>query len=124
MYIKDIFKKNKPCVSFEIFPPKPTTPTGDVLEAAEKLSCLAPSYMSVTCGAGGSAAGEFDTIDTASYVKNTLKTETLAHLTCVLSGKEETDKSLARLKAEGIDNVLALRGDLPKGFTEPQGDFK
>ena len=124
MYIRDIFNQNKLCVSFEIFPPKATTPAEEVMSAARELSFLSPSYMSVTCGAGGSAAGSFDTIDTASYIKNELNTEALAHLTCVLNGREATDKSLARLKAEGIQNVLALRGDLPQGFTEPQGDFK
>ena len=125
MFIKDIFKENKVCVSFEIFPPKATMPKDEVLNVAKELSLLNPSYISVTCGAGGSSEGEgIDTIDTASYIKNTLSTETLAHLTCVLNGREATAKSLERISACGIQNVLALRGDLPEGYKEPQGDFK
>ena len=73
MYIKDKFSENKPCISFEIFPPKAQTPVDTVLSAAGELAALSPAYMSVTCGAGGSQAGSFDTIDTASYIKNELK---------------------------------------------------
>lgn len=111
MYIKDIITKAKPSVSFEIFPPKPNTPVENVLGAAAELCAARPDFMSVTYGAAGTSRE--NTIAIASHVQNKLGTTALAHLTCVMSTREQVRGVLDELKSENISNILALRGDFP-----------
>lgn len=111
MYIKDFFNSKKTVVSFEVFPPKTKSPINSIYPTIDRLSKLKPDYISVTYGAGGSSRGRTEEI--ASLIKNKYKIESLAHLTCVTSTKAEIDEVLEKLKFENIDNILALRGDIP-----------
>ncbi len=111
MLIKHLYKQNKPVISFEIFPPKKNTPIDTVYDTIEALKDLRPGFISVTYGAGGSTART--TIELASKIKNKYNVESLAHLTCVTSTKDEIAEILDTLDENGIKNILALRGDLP-----------
>lgn len=111
MYIKELFNK-KPVISLEIFPPKPTTPINSIYNTLEGLKDLKPDFISVTYGAGGTSKSY--TVELADIIKNTYHIEPLAHLTCYNSTKEEIDSILRELKEKNIENILALRGDLPK----------
>ncbi len=112
MKITDILKKKEPTLSFEVFPPK----TSDLYEGVEKavneITSFKPDFMSVTYGAGGSTRGY--TTEIASNVKR-MGVTSLAHLTCVNASKESLDEQLESLKNAGIENILALRGDIPQG---------
>lgn len=121
MYIKDLFKEKKVVLSFEIFPPKVTSPIDTVFTTIEALSELKPDYISVTYGAGGST-NENRTCELTSLVKNKYGIEPLAHLTCINSTREEIDKVLENLKANSVRNILALRGDIPRDV-ENIGNF-
>jgi len=121
MYIKDLFKEKKVVLSFEIFPPKVTSPIDTVFTTIEALSELKPDYISVTYGAGGST-NENRTCELTSLVKNKCGIEPLAHLTCINSTREEIDKVLENLKANSVRNILALRGDIPRDV-ENIGNF-
>ncbi|QCX32432.1 methylenetetrahydrofolate reductase [NAD(P)H] [Caloramator sp. E03] len=112
MLIKDIFNQKRPVISFEIFPPKKEYPISTIYETIEKLKDLNPDFISVTYGSGG---GNRDrTVEIASTIKNNYGIESLAHLTCIASSRNEIQEILHHLKNNGIDNILALRGDLPK----------
>jgi methylenetetrahydrofolate reductase (NADPH) len=111
MRICELFHSKKPVVSCEIFPPKHDYPLETIFSTLEALSELKPDYISVTYGAGGSSCAR--TVQIASKVKNDFGVETLAHLTCVGADRKTTDDVLEQLKQESIQNVLALRGDLP-----------
>ena len=113
MYIKQLFKEKEVVFSFEIFPPKPTSPIEVIYDTLEGLEDLNPDYISVTYGAGGSV-NDNRTCQLSSLVKNKYGIEALAHLTCIGSTKNETTRILENLKANGIKNVLALRGDIPE----------
>ena len=110
--ISDILNSGKPTLSFEVFPPKTEDKYEGVLSAAKKMSELKPSFISVTYGAAGGTRAYTSGIagDIAS-----LGVPSLAHLTCVASTKESVDEALAQYKAHGVENILALRGDLPEG---------
>ncbi len=112
MKIKELFK-NKPVISLEIFPPKPETPIDTILNTIDELSGLEPGFISVTYGAGGSSRAH--TVKIADLIKNKYGIEALAHLTCISSTKEEIDNTLEQLKKSNIENILALRGDVPEG---------
>lgn len=112
MKIKDILSHGTPTLSFEVFPPKVQDKYDSVEEAALKIARLNPSFMSVTYGAGGGTSRY--TVDIASTLKNQ-GINALAHLTCVSSTREEVYRVLTELKSRGIENVLALRGDIPEG---------
>ena len=114
MYIKELFNK-KPVISLEIFPPKPTTPISSIYKTLEGLKDLKPDFISVTYGAGGTSKAY--TVKLADIIKNIYNIEPLAHLTCYNSTKEEIDSILKELKEKNIQNILALRGDLPKECT-------
>ena len=118
MLIKDIYKKKKPVVSFEIFPPKKDYPVESVYKTIESLSDLNPDFISVTYGAGGSSRDR--TVEIASTIKNKYNIESLAHLTCVSSTKNEIDDVLDDLKYHNVENILAMRGDIP---SDPDFDF-
>ncbi len=112
MKIKEILEQGKPTLSFEIFPPKTEDKYDSVEQAASEIAKLNPAFMSVTYGAGGGTSHY--TVDIASGVYHNYNVTALAHLTCVSSTKEKVRQVLGELKEAGIENVLALRGDIPK----------
>jgi len=111
MRLTEILNSGKPSLSFEVFPPKTTTAFESVREATEKIAELRPSFMSVTYGAGGGTSQY--TLDIAKNIKEKYNVPTLAHLTCVSSTKETVHSMIERIKSAGIENVMALRGDIP-----------
>ena len=111
MKIRDILAEGKPTLSFEVFPPKTEDKYESVEKATLEIAKLKPSFMSVTYGAGGGTSQY--TVDIAKFVQEQGVTP-LAHLTCVSSTKEKVHSVLEELKTRGIENVLALRGDIPK----------
>lgn len=121
MKISTILKQKEITISCELFPPKPGASLGDAKEVVRKVANLRPSFMSVTCGAGGE--GSQNTLDVAKEVQVVNNIPALAHLTCVSLNRDEVNTMLNDLKAEGINNIMALRGDLPPGSTAPTGDF-
>ena len=112
MKISEILKNEKPSMSFEVFPPKTQTAFESVKTAAEEIAKLKPSFMSVTYGAGGGTSKY--TLDIAKDIKEKYGVATLAHLTCVSSTKETVRQKIAQIKEAGIENVMALRGDIPE----------
>lgn len=113
MKIIDIIEGSEPSLSFEVFPPKTDDNFDSVLTAASKIADLNPSYMSVTYGAGGGTSGY--TADIASKLLSRGVTP-LAHLSCISSTHSTIRERLDDLRARGIENILALRGDIPKTF--------
>ncbi len=112
MKIRDILGQGRPTLSFEVFPPKTEDKYETVEAAAREIAKLSPSFMSVTYGAGGGTSRY--TVDIAAALNNEYHVPTLAHVTCVSSTKEKVRGVLEELKRRGIENVLALRGDIPK----------
>ena len=112
MKIRDILKETTPHISFEVFPPKTEAAFESVLNATDKIAALNPSYISVTYGAGGGTSA--NTVNIAAHIKDDLDTVSLAHLTCVSSTREHVHRVIDELKERGIENILALRGDIPK----------
>ena len=110
MKIFDIIKGDKPSLSFEVFPPKTSDTFDTVKEATEKIAKLKPSFMSVTYGAGGGTS-EY-TVSVAKNIKDNCGVDTIAHLTCINSNKDDIQHRLEALKNAGIENILALRGDI------------
>ena len=117
MMIRDLLKDKNPRISFEIFPPKTDAGYESVLSATNKIAALKPSFISVTYGAGGGTSK--NTVSIASHISNDLGVTSLAHLTCVSSTKEEVHQVIRRLKEEKIENILALRGDIPSDDSFP-----
>lgn len=123
MNISKLFERKKVVYSFEIFPPKAASGIDTVYNTIEALGDLSPDYISVTYGAGGSVR-ENRTGELSGVVKNKLKIEPLAHLTCICATREEVDYILSDLAAKGISNILALRGDIPRdGKLPDKRDF-
>lgn len=120
MKIIDRLNEDKIHISFEVFPPKTDAGFDKVLEATDKIAALEPSYISVTYGAGGGTSK--NTAKIASHIKDGLGVLSLAHLTCASSTKEEVRDVISNLKQLGIENILALRGDIPEGMAFPTGD--
>lgn len=110
MKLHDILNKDTLSLSFEVFPPKSDTAFESVKHATEEIAKLRPSFMSVTYGAGGGTSKY--TLDIAKNIKERYGVPTLAHLTCVSSTRETVRAKIEELKAAGIENVMALRGDL------------
>ena len=124
MKIRRILERGRPVFSFEFFPPKSARTEARLMETLWDLSRLGPDFVSVTYGAGGSTRES--TLQLVSRIKNDLALETMAHLTCVGSTREDLGGVAARLRAAGIENILALRGDPPEGeerFRPPPGGF-
>lgn len=117
MYIKDIFSSKKITFSFEVFPPKKTENFDKVKQSVTEISELCADYMSVTYGAGGSTSKM--TPELAEYMQKKLGVTALAHLTCVSLTKSQIQDAMDDLKARGIENILALRGDIPKDGVFP-----
>lgn len=116
MKIATLFDKGAPVVSFEFFPPKTEEGVEQLYRTVEELRRCRPSFVSVTYGAGGSTRDR--TLELVSRIQRDLGVTTMAHLTCVGSTRAEIGTVLKRLSDSGIQNVLALRGDPPKGETE------
>ena len=114
MKLTDILTKDTPHLSFEVFPPKTTTSFESVKCAIEEIAKLTPSFMSVTYGAGGGTSQY--TLDMAKNIKATYGVPTLAHLTCVSSTEETVRGMIERIRDAGIQNVMALRGDIPENM--------
>lgn len=110
MKLTELFNKNKLSLSFEVFPPKTDSAFESVKTATEEIAKLKPSFMSVTYGAGGGTSQY--TLDIAKNIKQHYGVPTLAHLTCVSSTKETVMAKIAAMREAGIENVMALRGDL------------
>lgn len=118
MKIKDMYEQKKTVISLEIFPPKIDAPVETIYKTLDELSDLRPDFMSVTYGAGGKAKDR--TVEIASKIKNHYGIESLAHLTCIASTKDEIKKTLSTIRENNIENILALRGDIPE---DPDFDF-
>ncbi len=114
MKISELLKKEEYSLSFEVFPPKTDLGFESVESAVLKIAELHPSFMSVTYGAGGGTSRY--TLEIAKEIKEKHNVPTLAHLTCVSSTKETVDGMIEKIKAAGIENIMALRGDIPKGM--------
>ena len=114
MKITDLLIKDTLSLSFEVFPPKTETLFASVKSATEEIAKLKPSFMSVTYGAGGGTSRY--TLDIAKNIKDLYGVPTLAHLTCVSSTKETVKAKIEEIKSYGIQNVMALRGDIPESM--------
>lgn len=116
MKIIELLKKDTLSLSFEVFPPKTETTFDSVRVATEEIAKLRPAFMSVTYGAGGGTSKY--TLNIAKNIKELYGVPTLGHLTCVSSSRETVRQKIAEIKAAGIENVMALRGDIPQGLED------
>ena len=114
MKISEVLTKDKVTLSFEVFPPKRADGYEAVKTAVEQIAALSPSFMSITYGAGGTTAGY--TLEIAEQLKNERGVTVLPHLTCVSSSKSYVEGILDRFRKSGVENIMALRGDLPFGW--------
>ncbi|MBO5051515.1 MAG: methylenetetrahydrofolate reductase [NAD(P)H] [Clostridia bacterium] len=113
MKIIDLLKKDTLSISFEVFPPKTESSFESVKAACGEIASLRPAFMSVTYGAGGGTSQY--TLDIARGIKERFGVPSLAHLTCVSSTRETVREKIAAIRAAGIQNIMALRGDIPAG---------
>ncbi len=111
MKIREILAQGRPTISFEVFPLKKEADYQSVEEAALKIAGLRPDFMSVTYGAGGGTSRY--TVEIAARIQKERGVNALAHLTCVTSTREKVHSVLREMRENGIENVLALRGDIP-----------
>lgn len=121
MKVIDIIKSGKPSLSLEVFPPKTDDKFESVKSVTEEIAALSPSFMSVTYGAGGGTS-DF-TVSIANNIQDKYNVPALAHLSCISSTKERVQSQLAQLKEAGIENILALRGDIPEGMSMDHLDY-
>lgn len=124
MRIPDCFGKGRTVFSFEVFPPRKETPVSSLYRTLDTLYDLHPDFISVTYSAGGSAsasAGD-SVLEIASILKQKYGVEPLAHITCAGTDRKKLDGLLCALSAAGVENILALRGDLTPD-TPPSRDF-
>ena len=112
MKISDLFKEKEVTLSFEVFPPKTDAGFEAVEKAASEIAALAPDFMSVTYGAGGGTSK--NTAKIAADLQDRYNVPVLAHLTCVSSTKDLVKSVVNEYKERGIENIMALRGDIPK----------
>ncbi|HYP91252.1 MAG TPA: methylenetetrahydrofolate reductase, partial [Polyangiaceae bacterium] len=113
-----------PAISFEFFPPKDREGVQRLFQTVAELSPFSPAYVSVTYGAGGSTRQL--TVELVSRIQREVGIDAMAHLTCVGATRDELSGVLDQLEAGGVRNVIALRGDPPKGashFVTPEGGF-
>lgn len=122
MSITELFSKKNTVFSFEVFPPKRTSPIDTIYQTLDELQGLHPDFISVTYGAGGNLADQ-STCEIASIIKSKYHIEPLAHLTCVSCSKEDILHILSNLKEHQIENILALRGDISPD-KPPKTDFR
>ena len=116
MKLTEILNKDGLSLSFEVFPPKTDSNFDSVKHATEEIAKLSPAFMSVTYGAGGGTSKY--TLEIAKNIKEAYGVPTLAHLTCVSSTKETVRERIAQIKDAGIENIMALRGDLTPELAE------
>ena len=116
MKIIDLLHEDTLSLSFEVFPPKTESAYDSVKEATEEIAQLHPSFMSVTYGAGGGTS-QF-TLDIAKDIKERYGVPSLAHLTCVSSNRQTVHEKIRAIQDAGIQNVMALRGDIPAHLLE------
>ena len=121
MQINQLFGKGRTVFSCEVFPPKATSPVDTIYRTLDGLKDIRPDFISVTFGAGGSKVNQ-TTREIAGIIQNQYHITAMAHLTCVAAGRAEVDEILAQLKEDGVDNVLALRGDINPDIP-PKTDF-
>ncbi|MGI5891810.1 MAG: methylenetetrahydrofolate reductase [NAD(P)H] [Bacillota bacterium] len=123
MNISGLFKKKKTIFSLEVFPPKKTSSSETIYNTLYDLRTLPVDFISVTYGAGGSSLQKNKTCEISALIKKEYNTESLSHLTCISSTKEDIVEILQKLKQNQICNILALRGDINPDLP-PQTDFK
>ncbi len=116
MKLKELLHDGKAHLSFEVFPPKTDTAFESVKHATEEIAKLSPDFMSVTYGAGGGTSRY--TLDIAKNIKQMYGVPSIAHLTCVSSTRETVKERIGDIKDAGIENIMALRGDIPKGMED------
>lgn len=116
MKISDLLKKDTLSLSFEVFPPKSDATFASIEKSALEIAALNPSFMSITYGAGGGTSRY--TLDLAKEIKEKYNVSTLAHLTCISSNDETIDSYIETVKNYGIENIMALRGDIPENFEQ------
>lgn len=121
MKVIDIIKNKKPSLSFEVFPPKTDANFDGVMKSALEIASLEPSYMSVTYGAGGTTASYTAEISSSILCAGV---SPVAHLTCVNADRSSIINTLTSLKSRGIENILALRGDIPEGMNKERFEYK
>ena len=121
MSISKLFAEKSVVFSFEIFPPKRDSSIDTIWNTLEQLEGLGPDFISVTYGAGG-GGGKSYTAQIAGAIQKKYGITPLAHLTCIGSTRAEVEESLQELREEGVENILALRGDKIPGV-EPKTDF-
>lgn len=112
MKIKELYKSDKPVLSLEVFPPRIDYPLETVFKTLDNLKLLEPGYISVTYGAGGSNRAR--TVEIAARIKKEYGIESQAHLTCASHTKNEIESVLNELLNQGVENIMALRGDPPQ----------
>jgi len=123
MKLSKLFESRKLTLSFEVFPPKNDTANDEIFKSAEEIADFKPDFMSVTYGAGGTTDKYTSTL--AQKIEKEHSVPTIAHQTCVNSSKESVLRSMNTLKESGIENILALRGDIPEGYDYSRfPDFK
>ena len=125
MKLTELFKQNKYSLSFEVFPPKTDDNYDSVKTATEEIARLKPAFMSVTYGAGGGTSKY--TLEIAKNIKAEFGVPSLAHLTCVSSTKETVRERIENIKEAGVQNIMALRGDIPQeklGEDRSQWDYR
>ena len=116
MKLTHFFETQQRTLSFEMFPPKTSSSFESVKHATEAVAQLQPSFMSITYGAGGGTSQY--TLDMAKHVQDYYEIPTIAHLTCISSTRETVQTRIRELAQAGIDNIMALRGDLPADMVE------
>ena len=123
MKLRELFGKGRTVFSCEVFPPKKTAPVDSIYKTLDGLKDIKPDFISVTFGAGGSGNVNQSTSEITALIENQYHIPSMAHLTCVAAGKEDVDRILAELKEAGVENILALRGDVNPDYP-PKTDFK
>ncbi len=122
MKLCDLFGQGRTVFSCEVFPPKKTAPADSIYKTLDGLKDIRPDFISVTFGAGGSQVNQ-TTHDIAAMIENEYHIPSMAHLTCVAADREDVERLLAELEADGVENVLALRGDVSPDHP-PKTDFR
>jgi methylenetetrahydrofolate reductase (NADPH) len=121
MKLAQLFGQGRTVFSCEVFPPKKTSPVDSIYKTLDGLKDIHPDFISVTFGAGGSQVNQA-THEIAGIIEKQYQIPAMAHLTCVAAGKADVDEILDKLKENGVENVLALRGDINPNYP-PKTDF-
>lgn len=121
MTVRALLEAKAPVFSFEYFPPKTEVGERALFETVRQMKSLSPGFVSITCGAGGSTRQK--TLHWASQIKHEIGIEVVVHMTCLGRSRSELRDEIAAARAEGVENLLALRGDLPRdGSPVPTGE--